>query len=94
VTDKVRPRELRCGIYTLNGELISDVHTVLLDLTTENAREREIKLQFVLTQEAEGANNQEIFLKLNEQVAGTNQLKEYKRLSYTLRRSFTSDFDF
>lgn len=94
ITDKLRPRELQCGIYSLSGELISDEHHVVMDLTSENAREREVKLQFLLTHEADSANNQEIFLKLNEQVPGTNHLKEYKRLGYTLRRSFTSDFDF
>jgi uncharacterized protein (TIGR02687 family) len=94
VTDKVKPRQLRCGIYTSSGQLISDVHNVTMDLTFENARERETKLRFVLTQEADGANNQEVSLKLEEQVAGTNHFMEYKQLTYTIRRSFTSDFDF
>ncbi|UZE94436.1 BREX-1 system phosphatase PglZ type A [Alkalimarinus alittae] len=94
VIDKLKPRELRCGIYTGAGQLISDVHTVTMDLTAENARERELKLRFVLTQGADGANNQEVSLKLEEPVAGTNQYTEYKHLKYTIRRSFTSDFDF
>ena len=94
VTDKLKPRQLRCGIYTSSGQLISDVHNVTMDLTFENAREREIKLHFVLSQEADGANNQEVSLKLEEQVAGTNHFVEYKLLMYTIRRSFTSDFDF
>ncbi|MBB1438396.1 BREX-1 system phosphatase PglZ type A [Shewanella sp. SG41-4] len=94
VTDKLRPRELRAGIYTLSGQLISDVHTVTMDLTAENARERELKLRFVLTQDADSANNQEVALKLEEPVEDTNQFKEYRQLKYTIRRSFTSDFDF
>lgn len=94
VTDKLKPRQLRCGIYTASGQLISDVHNVTMDLTSENAREREIKLRFVLTQDADSANNQEVSLKLEEPVSGTNQYTEYKQLKYTMRRSFTSDFDF
>lgn len=94
VTDKAQPRSLRVGIYTESGKLISDSHTVVLDLTSDNAREREMKLRFLLNQEAESANNQEVILKLEEPVSGSNQYQEYKQLRYTIRRSFTSDFDF
>lgn len=94
VTDKLQSRELRAGIFTDAGQLISDQHHVTMDLIAENSREREMKLRFVLTQEAEDANNQEVTLKLEEPVEGTNQFKEYKQLKYTIRRSFTSDFDF
>ena len=94
VSDKLRPRVLRAGIYTNSGQLISEQHNVPMDLTAHSARERERKLRFVLTQDANGANNQEVTLKLEEPVDGTNQFKEYKQLKYTIRRSFTSDFDF
>ena len=94
VTDKMRPRSFRAGIYTENGTLISDKHEILLDLTSDNPRERELKLRFVLTQEADTANNQEVSLKLEEPVEGSNQYREYKQIRYTIRRSFTSDFDF
>ncbi len=94
VTDKVQPRKLRVGLYTDAGKLISDSHEVLLDLSSDNPREREMKLRFVLTQDADEANNQEVLLKLEEPVSGTNQYKDYKQLPYTIRRSFTSDFDF
>jgi uncharacterized protein (TIGR02687 family) len=94
VTDKVQPKNLRVGLYTSSGKLISDSHEVLLDLASENPREREMKMRFVLTQDADGANNQEVLLKLEEPVVGTNHYKAYKQLSYTIRRSFTSDFDF
>lgn len=94
VTDKIRPRQLKAGIYTESGTLISDKHDVLLDLTSENPRERELKLRFVLTQEADAANNQEVLLKLEEPEEGSNQYRKYKELRYTIRRSFTSDFDF
>lgn len=94
VTDKIQARKLRLGIYTESGKLISDSHTVDLDLTSENAREREMKLRFLLNQEADSANNQEVILKLEEPVVGTNQWQDYKQLRYTIKRSFTSDFDF
>lgn len=94
VTDKLQPRILRAGIYTSTGLLISDEHHVTMDLTAESPREREMKLRFVLTQDADNTNNQEVSLKLQEPIDGTNQHREYKQLTYTIRRSFTTDFDF
>ena len=94
VTDKVQPRKLRAGIYTQAGALISDCHELAFDLTSENPRERELQVRFVLTRKADDANNQEVILLLDEKLAGTTHYKEYKSLRYLMRRSFTSDFDF
>lgn len=94
VTEKIQPRLLRAGIYTKAGELISDSHELVFDLTSENPRERELQVRFVLTRKADEANGQEVSLRLEEQHAGTSHFKEYKSLRYTMRRSFTSDFDF
>ncbi|MDI6002283.1 BREX-1 system phosphatase PglZ type A [Cobetia marina] len=94
VTAKVQPRHLRAGIYTQSGDLISDSHELSFDLTSENPRERELQVRFVLSRKADEANGQEVFLKLEEQHAGTSHYKEYKSLRYLMRRSFTSDFDF
>lgn len=94
VTDKVQPRVLRAGLYTQTGELISDQQELTFDLTAENPRQREQRVQFVLTRAADAANNQEVTLRLEELVPGTTHYREYRTVRYTLRRSFTSDFDF
>jgi uncharacterized protein (TIGR02687 family) len=94
VTDKIQPRVLRAGIYSETGELISDSHDLVFDLTSENPRERELQLRFVLSRKADEANGQEVILRLEEKHAGTSHYKEYKTLRYMMRRSFTSDFDF
>ena len=94
VTDKLQPRILQAGIYTLAGELISDSHNLTFDLTSENPRTRELQVRFVLTRKADAVNGQEVLLKLTEKVAGTTHFKEYKSVRYMMRRSFTSDFDF
>jgi len=93
-TDKIQPRRLRTGIYTQRGDLISDSHELVFDLASENPRERELKVRFVLTRAADEANGQDVVLKLEEPVPGTSHYKDYKALKYSLRRSFTSDFDF
>ena len=54
----------------------------------------EVELAIAGAVEADEANGQEVFLKLEEQHAGTFHYKEYKSLRYLMRRSFTSDFDF
>ena len=94
VTDKVRPRTLRVGIYTQSGDLISDCHDLTFDLASENPRERELQVRFVLTRKADEANGQEVVLRLEEKHSGTSHYKEYKTLTFQMRRSFTSDFDF
>jgi len=94
VTDKQQARTLKAGIYTETGDLISDSHELIFDLTSENPRERELKVRFVLTHKADEANGQEVILRLEERHSGTTHYKEYKSLRYTMRRSFTSDFDF
>ncbi len=94
VTDKIQPRVLQAGIYTESGDLISNSHELTFDLVSENPRERELQVRFVLTRKANEANGQEVVLKLEEKHAGTSHFREYKSLRYLMRRSFTSDFDF
>ena len=93
VTAKVRPRTLRAGIYTETGDLISDTHDLTFDLNSDNPRDRELQVRFVLTREADAANGKEVILRLEERHAGTSHYREYKSLRYMMRRSFTSDFD-
>lgn len=93
VSAKLQSRTLRAGIYTQSGDLISDRHELIFDLSSENPREREIAVRFVLSHRAEEFNSQEVFLKLEESVPDTTRYREYKSMRYILRRSFTSDFD-
>ena len=94
VSEKVQARTLRAGLYSQAGVLLSDQHEIPFDLTSEHPRQREVQRQFILNREAEKANNQEVVLRLEEQVEGTSHYRVYRSARYTLRRSFTSDFDF
>jgi len=94
VTEKLQARVLRAGIYTESGDLISDCHELNFDFISENTRERELQVRFVLARNADDVNQQEVILRLDEKLAGTTHYKEYKSLRYMMRRSFTSDFDF
>ena len=92
-TEKMQPRTLRVGIWADN-ELISDAHEIPFDNSAENPREREMNVRFILTRKADEYNNKEVALKLEEKVPGTSHYEEYKTAKFTIRRSFTSDFDF
>jgi len=94
VSDKLHARVLKAGIYTQDGVLISDTHTLNFDLTSDNAREREMKVRFLLSQNSQNSNGKEVILKLEEQVGTTSHFTEYARMIYQIRRSFSSDFDF
>ena len=93
-TDKRQPRVLRAGIYTESGDLISDRHDLTFDMGSDNPREREVQVRFVLTRKADEANNRDVILRLEEKHDGTSHYKEYKSLRFLLRRLITSDFDF
>jgi uncharacterized protein (TIGR02687 family) len=93
ITEKVQARKLRIGLYAGDGELISDSHEITFDLLSENPRERELKLRLVLSKIADEYNQQQVMLKMEELEAGSNHFKDYKTVPFTLRRSFTSDFE-
>jgi uncharacterized protein (TIGR02687 family) len=93
VTGKRQSRALRAGIYTKDGELISDNHELVFDFTSDKPRERERQVRFLLTRNADDVNGQTVTLRLEEKLPGTAKYKDYKSVSYTMQRSFTSDFD-
>ncbi|MBN8486526.1 MAG: BREX-1 system phosphatase PglZ type A [Burkholderiales bacterium] len=94
VTDKRQPRRLRAGLYTLSGEPISDVQELSFDMSSANPREREVAVRFILSRKADSCNNQQVELRLEEPVDGTSHHTRYQAVRYTIRRSFTSEFDF
>ena len=93
VSEKVQQRALRAGIYTQAGALISDCHELVFDLASENPRDREMQVQFIMSHKADEVNGQEVILLLDERVGATSHYREYKSVRYLIRRSFTSDFD-
>ncbi len=94
VSEKRQPRKLRLAIYDLENRCISDKHEILFDSASDQSRDRENSVRFLLTRDADRVDNQNVFLKLEEKVANTEHYREYKKISYTIRRTFTTDFDF
>ena len=90
-TDLGQSTFFRCESTYVSSKTIVEIWKSF-DFTSENPREREVRVRFVLSRKADDFNNQTVYLKLQEQVAGTAHYREYGSFPYQLRRSFTSDF--
>lgn len=95
VSDKVQARVLRAGLYIGETLISNDPQPELVfDSTSDEPRDRYQSLQLLLNQKANDYNNRAVELRLEERIPNTNQWRVYEKAIYTLRRSFTSDFDF
>jgi len=93
-SEKVQPRTLRAGLYTAEGELISDSHLLVFDSSSDESKSREQRVRFILSKRADEMNKQQVYLRLYDKVSGTERFVEYKYAVYYLMRSFSTDFDF
>ncbi|WP_394194961.1 BREX-1 system phosphatase PglZ type A [Microbacterium foliorum] len=91
VTDKVQGREVRAGIY-LGDELLSN-HVLLKFISESNdPRERFVPARMALRSEADAHNNEDVELRLEEQIPNTTQWRIVTKAVYKLKRSFQMDF--
>jgi len=93
IADKIQSRQIKAGFYTKDDQLISDVVTILFNSSEADAKAREKKQSFQFTAEASKFNGQDVYLKLNEQVDGTNQFTAFKTGIYRMLIAFSSAFD-
>ena len=93
VTDKVQPRKVRLGLY-VGDILISDQPVLTFDSASDDQRERYQSTTVYLTQDADEFNNRSVELRLEEPIPNTTQWKTFSKGNYTIKRSFTTDFDF
>lgn len=93
VDEKIQPRFLKVGLYSADGTLLSDEQMVEFNAASTDPRDREVSVRLLLSKKSDDFNNQQVHLRLLEQHKQTSAFKEYKSVSYTLRRRHT-DFDF
>ena len=95
VSDKVQARVLRTGLYVGETLISNDPQPEMtFNSTSEEQRDRYQSIQLLLNQDANDYNNRAVEFRLEERIPNTNQWRVYEKSIYTLRRSFTSDFDF
>ena len=93
ISEKILQRQIRASFYSSDETLISDVKTVLFNSSDDDAGAREQRQVFHFTSNASKYNGQDVTLKLEEQISGTNQYKTYKTITYRMLIAFTSEFD-
>lgn len=86
-------RRLRAGLY-FGEQLISNEQEMVFDSESSEGRDRFQSVRLLLSKDADAANNQGVEFRLMEPIEGTDQWKKYKSVPYTIKRSFTTDFDF
>lgn len=91
VSDKVQGRELRAGIYFQN-ELLSNEVLLKFNSESSDTRQRYVPARMALRSEADAHNNQDVELRLEEQIPNTAQWKLVTKAVYRLKRSFQADF--
>ena len=95
VSDKVQARVLRAGLYVGETLISNDPQPELtFDSASADQRDRYQSIQLLLNKDANDYNNRAVEFRLEELIPNTNQWRVYERAIYTLKRSFTSDFDF
>lgn len=93
VEGKVQPRTLRVGLYH-GDDLISNRPEFTFNSDEPEKADRYTPVQLILNRDADALNNEQVELRLEEPIARTNQWRTYVSAPYTLKRSFTTDFDF
>jgi len=93
VTDKVQARTIRAGIFVGETPLSNPIE-ITFDSDSADKRERYRTATLFLSQEADDYNKRAVELRLEERIPNTNQWRVFTKALYTLKRSFTADFDF
>lgn len=88
VGGKIRPRTLRISFVAPSGEPISDTQQIIFGSTASEERLREQKLTFQFSQEAEQFQNQEVYLRMEDESGS-----RYKEYAFTMMITFDKDFD-
>jgi uncharacterized protein (TIGR02687 family) len=93
-SEKDQPRILRVGLWSSDGVVMSDLQLHTFDASSANPRDRETRVGLLLTREADNRNGQEVILKLEEAIDGTNEYRKYHEVRYVLKKSIATEFDF
>ncbi|MFM2243739.1 MAG: hypothetical protein RLZ97_2595 [Verrucomicrobiota bacterium] len=93
VTPKLLPRVLKIGVYTSDGQAISEMKVITFDSKDEEARKREVNVSLVLSKSADEHNNTTVEIRLDETLPGTSQTVTYRSYPIRLQKPFASDFD-
>lgn len=92
VSEKVKEVTLRFGFYDQADNLLSDSITLTFGSTSEDSTQREQKHRFMFKRQLSELNGQEIYLRKEQQVAGSSQFKKLEDIAYKVSVLFMAEF--
>jgi len=92
VEEKVLARKLKIGFYAADGKLLSEEKQREFDSIESDSRKREVILHFGFVSELNTYSGQEIMLKLQEKLPGTNQYSTYREYPFRVYTEMERDF--
>ena len=92
VSEKVKEVTLRFGFYDQAGNLLSDSITLTFGSTSEDSKQREQKYRFMFKRQLSELNGREIYLRKEQQVAGSSQFKKLEDIAYKVSVLFMAEF--
>jgi len=93
VATKVLARNLRLGIFSLDGVPLSDQKSITFNSESSEARHREVGVELVLSHAADPFNGKEVEIRLDDATTGSSQPVPYKAHRLKLQKPFATDFD-
>lgn len=91
--DKLLSRSVRVGLYSPEGEALSDEHWLDFESLDTDARLREQVVNLTIGHKADEWNEKEISLRLSEKIERSNKVRIYHEQPVTLSRHLGNDFD-
>lgn len=92
VNEKIQGITLRMGFYDVNGILVSDSITMVFDSTNPDSTQREQKHVFVFKNQLSSLNGQEVVLKMEKKIQGSEQFAPYKELAFKINVMFQAEW--
>jgi uncharacterized protein (TIGR02687 family) len=90
LSDKVLARTIRAAFYSKDGHLISNIINLTFDSISSDSNARETKVVFHLSSLSSKYNGDDIILKLEDKMPGTEVYRPYDEFSYNLFITFSS----
>lgn len=92
VTEKIKGITLRMGFYDVNDHLISDSVTLIFDSASTDPIQREQRHIFMFKNQLSKLNGQEVILKMEKKVMGSEQFTVYREVPYKVSVMFQAEF--
>lgn len=93
VGGKIQPRTIIAAFYDKADNKISDEKTIEANMTDPDNSKRTIRHSFSFGADSSKLGGQRVYLRLREQIQGTNRYKEYRQYEFDMKIAFSNDFN-